>query len=660
MAVVTALGIPGLAQDGQERYIVVFADQTKDSLLSVESLRQQDPVAVGRVYNRAIKGFTFRGDPQMVRAMARRPDVAYVVADTPVIAIGQTIPRGMTRVKVNFTISINGESDDLVSSGVRVAVIDTGLDVDHPDLNVVGGMRFYNSGPFLVLSDTNYDDDHGHGTLVGGIAGAIDNGIGVVGVAPGVPLYGVKVLDAGGSGYTSAVIAGIDHLVDLNTDTDPDNNIQVANMSLRGSFNQAMNDAVSNAVQQGIVMVVAAGNDMTDVSIWSPGSEPDAITVSALADSDGTHGGLGPVTSSGNDDYFATLSNFGAGIDLCAPGIGILSTYRGGQYAVSSGTSMAAPHVAGAAALFIANHPNPYEGNTGLAAVNAVRQALLDAASNSGDSEYMLGGDPDGIAEPLLNVGGLKAAFGSLNTAPAVTIITPLNGSMTDNKTAIHFSAAASDLEDGDLSTSLVWTSSMDGSIGSGGSFSTLLSSGTHFITAAVSDSGIPAPVLADTDTLTITVEQSLSYEEWIDLYFPGETDEAIIGLNSDPDGDFILNGGEFGHGLNPLVADTRGVDVDNNLFLLAPGLPVVFQETTPSGPVSHVLFTRRKNFGAVDLSYATQFTSDMLAWYDFLVAPTVVDTVGDLELVSAAFPASLPDSSRPIAARVEVELTIP
>lgn len=531
-------GIEAFAQNNQTRYIAVLRDQVSESTPTVQSIRRSYPVAVGRVFNHGMRGFVFRANARAIQAIIRRSDIAYVVEDTQMHAIAQSIPTGITRSAVDLAISLDGQSNDLSSSDVRVAVLDTGLDTDHPDLNVVGGIRYYLQGFFKIVSDGNFDDDHWHGTHVGGTIGAIDNGSGVVGVAPGISLYAVKVLDQNGNGWTSAIIAGIDHLVALNNDADPDNDIQVANMSLGGGYNQALNDAVSNATQQGIVMVVAAGNEGDDASTHSPASEPDAITVSALADSDGLPGGLGTATGYGPDDTLATFSNFGALVDICAPGVDILSTYPGGQYAWASGTSMASPHVAGAAALYIANHPNPYGGLSGLAAVNHVRQALLNSAWKPGDPEYLLGGDNDGIAEPLLNVGPINA----------------------------------------------------------------------------------------------------LTYEEWIALNFPGETDETIIGLTADPDFDFIINKDEFGYCLDPLVSDSSGLSHEG-LTLVAPGLPVAYAASIPGGVDFRVLFTTRKNYAAVGLNYTIQFSADLVNWYNSSDSPTTLDTNDPADLASVPYP---------------------
>ncbi len=284
-------------------------------------------------------------------------------------------------------------------SDINIAIIDTGIQgIDlgngiitgtHPDLNVVGG---YNTTSLVTSA---WNDGHGHGTHVAGIAAArghwTEEGVeaGVVGVAPGARLWAVKVLNDRGVGKTSDIIEGIDWVTSTRMDDNPDNDIHVANMSLGGTgVSTAYREAIQNSVAQGIVYVVAAGNSYRDI-IGSdfefgtsddtiPAVYPEVATISAMADSDGMPGGLEDVPTSPGyaDDTFADFSNFsnsdglnkswyfennvvsspGLGIDLMMPGVDILSTYKNSGYATMSGTSMAAPHAAGLAALYIARH----------------------------------------------------------------------------------------------------------------------------------------------------------------------------------------------------------------------------------------------------------------------------------------------------------------
>jgi hypothetical protein len=231
-------------------------------------------------------------------------------------------------------------------------------------------------------------DGHGHGTHVAGTIAARADGPATIGVAPGARLWSVKILSDAGEGTLSATLAGLDHVV-AHADT-----VSVANLSLgmTGS-SKALDEAITRGKQAGITFVVAAGNAAVDVATVSPAGHPHAITVSALADYDGEPGGKGTASSScrfGRDDGFASFSNYGTGVDLIAPGVCILSTLPGGKYGLSSGTSMAAPHVAGAAALLASTGMGPTE----------IRETLLA----TGNTDWDPTADPDGVQEPVLDV----------------------------------------------------------------------------------------------------------------------------------------------------------------------------------------------------------------------------------------------------------------
>jgi subtilisin len=376
---------------------------------------------------------------------------------------------------------------------VDVAVIDTGIDLDHPDLNVISSTSCMNSsGGGPPWSRTYYcgaggDDDHYHGTHVAGTIAALDNDFGVVGVAPGARLWAVKVCDAQGSCPSSAIIAGIDHV------TANAGEIEVANMSLGGAgFSQAEYDAIQNAVKAGIAFAVAAGNDDDDASNYSPAAFDNVLTVSALADFDGEPDGLGsPTCYNDQDDTLADFSNWGDAVNIAAPGVCILSTYpiEKGEYGTISGTSMASPHAAGALAL-LASRNNP--GNA--TDVHNLYKDVIDAGNFNWTDD-----SGDGTKEPLLDVSNTTlfnpvlvpgSGGGGGNTAPTVTITSPANNASFASGTSISFTGSASDTQDGTLTSSLVWTSNLDGQIGTGGSFNKVLRDGTHTITAAVTDSG--------------------------------------------------------------------------------------------------------------------------------------------------------------------------
>ena len=295
---------------------------------------------------------------------------------------GQVIPSGVTRIgAANVTYK---------GSGVGVAIVDTGLDFNHAD--------FIRSGGGSVISPScvdahggNCQDQNGHGTHVGGIVAAQDNLIDVVGVAPGVTLYAVRVLDSSGSGYDSDIIAGLDWIWDQNGGVNVTNplSISVANMSLGRAGNATDNPAMLTAVQrltgtaqgsgvqggQGVTVVVAAGNDSRlEITQQVPAAYKEVLAIASTTALNGTNSCNRLNTAIGVDtaSYFTTD---GAGVVVSAPGedqenvnrgclissVGILSLKLGGGTVRMSGTSMAAPHVTGVAALVfgqVTSNPN--------------------------------------------------------------------------------------------------------------------------------------------------------------------------------------------------------------------------------------------------------------------------------------------------------------
>lgn len=227
----------------------------------------------------------------------------------------------------------------------NVVVMDSGIDSDHPDLNVTLEKDFTTSRP------SNRDS---HGTNVAGIIGARENGVGVIGVFPGVPLWSFRVLDDRGRGQTSDIIAALDDVANNAA------SVSVVNISIATKYSQALNDAVDRVVDAGVVVVVAAGNDADNITKTSPASAPKAICVAALCDTDGRPGGKGRRDFfGGRDDTFAAFSNWGSSVTFVAPGVDIYTTDRRQRYDTVTGTSYAAPHVAGLAALVIENGRRP-------------------------------------------------------------------------------------------------------------------------------------------------------------------------------------------------------------------------------------------------------------------------------------------------------------
>jgi subtilisin family serine protease len=340
---------------------------------------------VGHVYRAALKGYSAVMSAADAQALRADPRVASITPDRPVHIDQQTLPTGIDRIDGELSSTASGNGSGSVD--VDVAVIDTGIDLTHPELNVVGGIN--------CSTGNSFNDGNGHGSHVAGTIAARDNDIGVVGVAPGARLWAVRVLNNRGSGSFADVICGIDWV------TAHASTIEVANMSLSGSGSDStcgsnvdpMHEAICRSVAAGVTYAVAAGNQHVDAATRVPAAYDEVMTISALADFDGKPGGrTAPTCRADEDDTFANFSDFGADVDLIAPGVCILSTWKGGGYNTISGTSMATPHAAGAAALYKSTHP---------AATPAQVKSALQAA---GTANWNNADDPDGIKEKLVNV----------------------------------------------------------------------------------------------------------------------------------------------------------------------------------------------------------------------------------------------------------------
>ena len=313
----------------------------------------------------------------------------------------QDIPYGIKRTEElgkatdgsssnNNVVRETSATNNARSVDVDIAILDTGISLNHPDLNVYRNVSF-------VEGVTSGNDDSGHGSHVAGIAAAKNNSIGVVGVAPGARLWAIKVCDSSGECKISNQIKGVEYAIKHA------NEIDVLNISIENPNSPALNNIISEAVKAGITVVVAAGNYGRDASTTTPANNPNVLTVSAIGDSDGKCGSLGRPMKllSGNvtDDSFAYFSNFGRVVKMAAPGVNIFSTYKGSGYAVDSGTSMAAPYVAGAAALYKSQFPkaSPAQTITSIMASGSLPTTVCD-----GGAHGYFSGDRDKIGEPLL------------------------------------------------------------------------------------------------------------------------------------------------------------------------------------------------------------------------------------------------------------------
>jgi subtilisin family serine protease len=419
---------PAAQQAAMRSFIVgIRADASTDS---VADERARSGAQIGWRWRWAMRGFAASMSDDDARALSADSRVAFVEPDLELTTQAQTTPSGITRIgaQTNAALRINSVADGDVDADV--AVVDTGTDIGNPDLNVGAGVTCV-GGPCRAGGQ----DDNGHGTHVSGSIAAKDDGNGVVGVAPGARIVPVKVLNSAGSGATSQVIAGLEWVA-ANA-----GRIEVVNMSLGGSgASTAMSNAVANLVNRGVVVVVAAGNSNRNASTISPANSPDVITVSALADYNGRGGGGGATTcrNAGADDTKATFSNFGTVVDIAAPGVCINSLKRGGGTTIMSGTSMASPHVAGAAAL-LASRTKP----TDRTSVLALRQRLLAAGTTDWTDT-----SSDGVREPLLNVSNASVfnpvLVGGGTTPPITTppVTTPTTPTTTPTTPAINLSVA--------------------------------------------------------------------------------------------------------------------------------------------------------------------------------------------------------------------------
>ncbi|MCH7663697.1 MAG: S8 family serine peptidase, partial [Chloroflexi bacterium] len=480
------LASPAEGQIIPGRYIVLVAEGFDPATVAADH-----GIATRHIYRAALNGFaaTIRNLDDL-----KTDERVLLVESERIYRINpQDDPTGINRIEVDKNPSADIDQTDDVRVDLDVAIIDTGLDGDHPDLNVVGGINFA-GGP----SD-KWNDGNGHGTHVGGTVGALDNGFGVVGVAPGVRLWAVRVCKNGGICSTGDMVAGINWVAARKADGSI--NFASANMSIgtRDDANPctgssgAVHEAICGLVNEGVVFALSAGNSDREKKAF-----PEVMAVSALADFDGQAGGVAASTCRNDeDDTLANFSNFGPEVDIAAPGVCILSTWKGGGYNTISGTSMASPHVAGAVALYL--YANGLAPAIDAAGVDTIEAAIIGAALPQSDAcGYTNEHFGDGSIEPLLFVNGAAfggngdcdvASAGPVNETPTVSITSPTDGSTFDSGVIILFEGTANDTEDGDLTASLDWTSDLDGQIGTGGSFSTTLSDGNHTITASVSDS---------------------------------------------------------------------------------------------------------------------------------------------------------------------------
>jgi subtilisin family serine protease len=355
-----AFAVPSFADDGDCQVIVGFKGAPSTAALTRVGAGDDD---VDTSLNIAV----LKVKASKIAALRADADVAYVEEDAIVEASGKGGKHGspppspppppppQPAQSIGWGVQkVWGPTQPVATGlGIKVAVIDTGIDLTHPDLqaNIKGGASF--------VSFTTNDDDNGHGSHVAGIIAALNNSIGYVGVAPNASLYAVKVLDKNGSGFLSAVAQGIDWA--------RTNGMNIGNMSLGSPSPAATLENACNAAQAaGVLLVVAAGNngdsDPSTTELFYPAAYPACVAVGATD----------------INDNLAYFSNTGSFLGVSAPGVSVPSTYKDGGYATLSGTSMASPHAAGMAALLW----------TGGSTAATVRAALFTHVRDLGPAGY--------------------------------------------------------------------------------------------------------------------------------------------------------------------------------------------------------------------------------------------------------------------------------
>lgn len=370
----TSLSAAAAGEAEESTYVVVLDDDAGEPAAEAA----QHGAEPTQTFDAAVDGFTATMSAAEAARLAADPAVAFVTQDRvlaavepvedPATSASQLVGNQVRRVDGPASSTRAGDGRGEV--GVNIAIVDTGVDRAHPDLDVRGGVDCSAGRP--VSPGAALTDPLGHGTFVAGLAAARDNGFGVVGTAPGARLWSVKVSDAGGSITIAGLVCAVDWITSTRTDADPRNDIDVANISIAGggtddgrcgqTSEDALHTAICGSVRAGVSYVVAAGNGAHDLARAIPAAYDEVLAVTAAADTDGRPGGAGPGACPPSplaltDDAAASFSNWAAGAadhsrTVAAPGTCLTSTAPGGLYSAGRhGTSFASPVAAGAVAL---------------------------------------------------------------------------------------------------------------------------------------------------------------------------------------------------------------------------------------------------------------------------------------------------------------------
>lgn len=347
-----------LKDDAVAANMGLFSSNANEQAIAMvsDNLSRKYQAQVQRTFTKAVKGGVFNMSEKAAQKLAQDPNVL-IVEEDQIVSINATQNNatwGLDRIDQRNLPLSGSYTYNTTASNVNAYIIDTGILGSHSEFSgrFMGGYDF-------VDNDSNPNDCNGHGTHVAGTVGGS-----TYGVAKGVKLYGLKVLGCNGSGTNSGVIAGIDWVA--NNHVKP----AVANMSLGGGASSTTDNAVANLVASGVTVAVAAGNDNSNACNYSPAREPSAITVGSTA----------------SNDSRSSFSNYGSCLDIYAPGSNITSAWSNGGTNTISGTSMASPHVAGVAALYLANNPN---------ATPAQVEAAIEGAASTGKVSDAKSGSPN-------------------------------------------------------------------------------------------------------------------------------------------------------------------------------------------------------------------------------------------------------------------------
>ena len=456
------------------RYIVVFKSSVGNADNEAANIMRGLQGKLHHTYKSALKGFSATLPAKALPGILKNPNVDYIEQDQTV-ALNQTaqLPETITQNSATWGIDrIDQVSRPLsqtytynyIGTGVTAFIIDTGINSDHTEFTgrIGAGSNFApNADGRTVVANTG--DCNGHGTHVAGTVGGT-----YYGVAKGVTLVPVRVLDCAGSGSNSGVIAGINWAAA--TTTRP----AVANMSLGGGLSSALNAAVAGAVNKGVTMVVAAGNSNRNACNYSPASEPSAITVGASTSSDAR----------------ASYSNYGTCLDIFAPGSSITSAWIGSNDASNtiSGTSMASPHVAGVVALALAAKPD---------ATPSEVVAFLKENGSSNKLSSIGTGSPNLLVYSLAN---------GAPTAPVLTYVAVKSITPSASKTRKSWTAKAT-VTVYDLGIKLISGATVSGTFNPGGSKSCVTdTSGSCTLTSSGISNTIPSSVFTVTNVVGVNM----------------------------------------------------------------------------------------------------------------------------------------------------------